>query len=237
MLLGLEEQVTTASELRERFLQANQAYHQEHFEEAQRLYMEILDQIPRNPTVEYNLANTYARLGDIGRAVLHYERALRTWPDDPETRANLELLAPAPHAEPSPLLWPFQWLKRQMNINQWLWMTFGFWLALCVSGSLWALDRARTRLWRFSTVLLTFVFLIGVVFSTCWVLGCSRKAGVMLPEETFARSGPGPKYLESVKLPAGTKVWKIGPPTKGWIRVRTQEGLGAYVQIQDIGWI
>lgn len=39
----------------------------------------------------YNLGNAYFRTGDLGHAVLAYERALRLAPEHPETQANLRL--------------------------------------------------------------------------------------------------------------------------------------------------
>lgn len=40
----------------------------------------------------YNLANSYAQAGQSGRAILNYERALRLAPNDPDIRANLDLV-------------------------------------------------------------------------------------------------------------------------------------------------
>jgi tetratricopeptide (TPR) repeat protein len=40
----------------------------------------------------YNLANSYAQAGQVGRAILNYERALRLAPGDSDIRGNLELV-------------------------------------------------------------------------------------------------------------------------------------------------
>lgn len=40
----------------------------------------------------YNLGNSYAQAGQIGRAILNYERALRLAPGDSDIRGNLELV-------------------------------------------------------------------------------------------------------------------------------------------------
>jgi len=42
-----------------------------------------------NAALEYNLGNVYFRLGDLGRAILHYLRAQRLSPNDPHLTANL----------------------------------------------------------------------------------------------------------------------------------------------------
>jgi len=43
----------------------------------------------RNAALEYNLGNVYFRVGDLGRAILHYRRAQRLAPRDERLRANL----------------------------------------------------------------------------------------------------------------------------------------------------
>lgn len=43
----------------------------------------------RNAALEYNLGNAYFRAGDLGRAILHYRRALRFDPSDVRVQANL----------------------------------------------------------------------------------------------------------------------------------------------------
>jgi tetratricopeptide (TPR) repeat protein len=43
----------------------------------------------RNAALEYNLGNVYFRLGDLGRAILHYRRAQRLGGDDERLAANL----------------------------------------------------------------------------------------------------------------------------------------------------
>lgn len=40
----------------------------------------------------YNLGNSYARYGKVGKAILNYERALRLAPGDSDIRGNLDLL-------------------------------------------------------------------------------------------------------------------------------------------------
>jgi tetratricopeptide (TPR) repeat protein len=78
---------TTPAELFER---GNGAYEQGRFEDAAAAYETILGYGIRDPRVHYNLANAHARLGRLGPAILHYERALRLDPADAEARDNLE---------------------------------------------------------------------------------------------------------------------------------------------------
>src|ERR1700679_140544 len=50
----------------------------------------------------YNLANSYARAGKPGVAVLNYERAALLAPDDPDIDANLEYVRASAHVPSEP---------------------------------------------------------------------------------------------------------------------------------------
>ena len=52
-------------------------------------YRTVLKYRIRDPRVEYNLGNAEFRLGHLGEAILHYERARRMDPTDPDIEANL----------------------------------------------------------------------------------------------------------------------------------------------------
>src|SRR6202011_968808 len=50
----------------------------------------------------YNLANSYARQGKLGMAVLNYERASLLSPNDPDVEANLRYVRAASHVPEPP---------------------------------------------------------------------------------------------------------------------------------------
>ena len=70
--------------------QADSAYNKEDYASASRLYNKYLQEVGQSPTVLYNLANTYYRMGSIGRAIINYERALRLDPSFTDARTNLD---------------------------------------------------------------------------------------------------------------------------------------------------
>ncbi len=82
------------SSSRENPTQANQLYHQ-----AAAGFSALVEAGLRNAALEYNLGNTYYRLGDIGRAVLHYRRAQTLDPGDERLAANLRYARD--HVEPA----------------------------------------------------------------------------------------------------------------------------------------
>jgi tetratricopeptide (TPR) repeat protein len=76
--------------LAEDFGAAQQALVQGQYTQAIDLYLELIQQHGVSAPVLYNLANSYALNGEIGFAILYYERALQVAPGDADIRANLE---------------------------------------------------------------------------------------------------------------------------------------------------
>lgn len=72
------------------FIRANGLYGDEHYADAAAVYERILAGGVESGAVHFNLGNAYLKAGDVGRAVLAYERARRLDPGDPDLRANLD---------------------------------------------------------------------------------------------------------------------------------------------------
>lgn len=73
------------------FLEGNRLYQQEKYPEAIARYEQILQNGLESGEVYYNLGNAYFRSGDMGRAILNYERARRLAPLNDDIRYNLEI--------------------------------------------------------------------------------------------------------------------------------------------------
>src|SRR4051812_5495703 len=73
-------------------LRANDEFAKGEFREAIRDYQTLVDAKQWNAPVFYNLGNAYFRAGDLGKAILNYERALALDPRHPESAANLALV-------------------------------------------------------------------------------------------------------------------------------------------------
>jgi tetratricopeptide (TPR) repeat protein len=74
------------------FQRGNEAYSRGDFEQAIARYEELTASAGLSPAVLFNLANSYAQTGKIGKAVVNYERALRLAPGDSDIIGNLELV-------------------------------------------------------------------------------------------------------------------------------------------------
>lgn len=87
--------ITLATVDNSRFQEANAAYSRNDFTGAIRIYEELLQDHGYSAGVLYNLANSYAQEGKVGKAVLNYERALQLSPNDSDIIGNLQLVRTA----------------------------------------------------------------------------------------------------------------------------------------------
>ena len=71
---------------------ADSAYNELAYSEALRLYEATLDSLGGSADLYYNIANTYYRLQQPGKAILWYERAIMADPTHDDARANLEFV-------------------------------------------------------------------------------------------------------------------------------------------------
>ena len=88
-LLILSLQALAQKQEEETFFRANQAFEQGQYQEAIDRYHHLIDKGYENGHLNYNLANAYLRSEQLGRAILHYERARLLMPRDPDLNFNL----------------------------------------------------------------------------------------------------------------------------------------------------
>lgn len=71
---------------------ADSAYSQDNFVLAEQLYLEAVKCEGTSSVLFYNLGNTYYRQGNLGKAIVNYERALKLDPTNSDARDNLDFV-------------------------------------------------------------------------------------------------------------------------------------------------
>ncbi len=92
------------------FDEGNRRYQEGDYAGAAELYQRILESGVESGELHYNLGNAWFRLGELGPAILHYERARRIMPRDDDLMANLALARSLTVDQVTPL--PGFWLFR-----------------------------------------------------------------------------------------------------------------------------
>ena len=218
------------------FEQANQAYEESRYQEAGRLYEDILTSGVIHGTVLYNLGNTYFKTDRLGEAILAYERARQLLPRDDDVAANLqlarELTADKIVREEPPLL--IRWITspaRNLNFNELTWISFVLYLlsAMLAVIGIWA----RPERWRkkiLVSALVTGILLViaggSLAGKITWQASVTR--AVILAPAVDAHSGPGENYTKIFTAHEGTTV-RVRQQREGWHLITLPNGLGGWI--------
>lgn len=219
------------------FEQGNREYRDGDYQAAITSYLQILESGYESSALYYNIGNSYFKLGDLGRSILFYERALALNPRDDDARANLELARSltADEITPLPGFWPLRALDWWVHAlpSAWLMVIVGFFYLMCM-GALVATILGRSKmldLWgRWVAIVagaLTLVFGLNLVVLEL-ELGEPTEA-IVLADEVAVHSAPSDdQALQVFTIHEGTKA-----------RVDQQSGEWAEIVLADgkVGWV
>lgn len=205
---------------------ANQLYDQGKFAEARAAYQKLANAGEVSANLFYNLGNANQRLGNLGEALLDYERALALDSGHAEARANLKLLRGQTGAVP----WPGSWIDR---LFPWRWIDAHV-VAGCIAG--WAAvfllfaifttqAREKSGLWFGAVVALS---IAGYSAAAVWHIEQDRMLAVVTAKAAEVHLAPAESAAPATVLPAGSEV-----------RVLSERGDWIYCALptQGRGWI
>ena len=212
--------------------EANERYNRGEYKEAAQLYESLIADGFRDPALLYNLGNAYFEQGDFGRAILHYLRAERLSPRDPDIHANLELARN--HTVDELQVEGDSLVASLSNIaHRWmtpaevgtavllLWLLGGLALAvlLVVSG----LRRLAVILRAIIACALILALLMLPFWLSMLYANPYGNTGVVIAEAVEVASGPGPQYATEFTLHSGAQV-RVVDSRKGWVMVELPGG-------------
>ena len=173
----------------------------------------------------YNLANSYARAGKPGMAILNYERAGLLAPGDPDIQANLSFVRASAHL---PAEMP-DTLDRVAKIASPFWMSWLGVLGLVIVGAsvIFGQLSSRQRLARAAASLLG-ITMIALTFCSAVALGPRLHQGVVIAAATPVRVSPVPMGDPLFSLPEGEKV-KITAEHEGFDLIETRAGRTGWI--------
>ena len=179
----------------------------------------------------YNLANSYARAGKPGLAVLNYERAALLAPNDADINANLEYVRASAHVPTEPR-------NRLARIAQVASPALAAWLGVVgialVGAGLLARKRAPRFRWARAGSILLGVALIALTVSNAMLLWPRMHEAVVLVNQTPARVSPVPMGDTAFVLPEAQTV-TMTAEHEDFVLIRTRGGLSGWVARANLG--
>ena len=179
----------------------------------------------------YNLANSYARAGRPGLAVLNYERAALLAPGDADINANLEYVRASAHVPTEPRN-RFARIAQVASPNLAAWI--GILGVVLVAAGLLARRIARRFRWVGAGGILLGVALIALTVSNAMLLWPRMHEAVVLINQTPARVSPVPMGDTAFVLSEAETV-TMTAAHEDFILIRTRGGLSGWVARANLG--
>ena len=222
------------------FEQGNRAYDGERYAEAAEAYRTVLRYRIEDPRVDYNLGNAEFRLGNLGRAILHYERARRLDPSDPDVRQNLAYarslrLDRVPEPErPAAVAWLARVLDR-LGADRLAWIALGLaWLACAVLAWGFAVPGrwSARHGWSLAAVVTALAIVGGAWFGTEHG-GAGNPTAVVVAQLAEVLAGPGANNATLATVHEGLDV-EVWAEREEWLQVRLPNGVSGWVSREAV---
>lgn len=200
----------------------NQLYSNGHFDEAARLYEQLLATGVQDSALYFNLGNAYWQTGQLGRAIVSYERALALDPRDTAVVQNLSLARSAnvdqlETTAISPAHTLAETSRHWLTLNETALLVLVLWYLF--AGLLLALRRTRHTAVRAFTLLVAILFLgSGLVLGSRVYVQEVTPTAVVVTEEAPIYVAPDPGSREAFTLHDGTAV-TIVDEAGAWVQV------------------
>lgn len=212
------------SEFHRQFAVANEHYQNKEYQQALDGYLALMQSGVRDPVLFYNAGNACVKLGQKGRAVIMYERALRLNPRDVAARANLAYVQPVGSIVQPFVLWrPFLFIRDFFALNEWILIADALllWIAIAWSLVLLLREGAVRRVIRGCLIggVLGMAVAAGFLGGR-WYVERGRHIGVIVAKEAVSRHGPSTTFGEHLRLADGTRVEILGHEGNDWLCIR-----------------
>jgi tetratricopeptide (TPR) repeat protein len=220
------------------FFTANQAYQEGRFQDAVDNYEALLASGYRNGHIFYNTGNAYFRLGQLGRAILNYERARVAIPRDADLNFNLrqarDQLRDAVETDKDFVRVALFWLD-YLNLKEL------FWIFAVINILFWGMLTVRLLRrsdWSYYCVLILLIAWVvsGLSFGVQYHRLAFDDRAVILEQEADILAGPDSKDTLLFKLHEGTMVHNERMED-GWSLIRLSDTQRGWIRADALGMI
>lgn len=228
------------TDLRALMEQGNAAYQAGNYQEALRLYQNILQEGATSGELCFNLGNAYFRLGDMGRAILYYERARRLLPRSESVSFNLRLanLYVKDRIEVPPPFFLYRWYKHltdSMTARGWglLLSLLLFFSALLTLVCQWFELKFTRVLKKIALMLAVVGLLVLTPFISRYNYEANSREAIVLSPVVTCLAAPQLGSTELFVVHCGTKVKILGTDGE-WYKIELLDGKQGWALQRDV---
>ncbi len=210
------------------FETANKLFEQGKFAEAAKAYETMRTNGPTSAALHFNLGNARFKSGQPGKAIFHFQQALRLAPRDPDIRANLQFARRSLGATVEEPLGRHL-LRSLHTLDEWAWLAgggLGAWFLLLALGE--ALPARRAAFAWLTKTLGVFAIVCAALLAAAHADRRTAHEAVVVVPEAPVRPGPLVESKPAFTLRDGTEVVVLDAKDD-WLQVRDAS--------QRAGWL
>ena len=185
--------------------------------------------------LELNLGRAYAETGELGRAVLHTERARRLGADDAAAqnlrliRARLDLeVEPVPPTDAAA-----QWLAERIGVVPLAVLAFGLYLAVAVILGLAVWHRALPLKHRRALLVLVPLLIVTGVAAASASWSETRPRAIVVADTAVVRNAPTPEAGRRGEVAEG-QMLVVTDRRESWLEIRLGDGTTGWASADDV---
>ncbi|MBT8377635.1 MAG: hypothetical protein KJN64_00235 [Ignavibacteria bacterium] len=216
--------------------QAGEFYRNGEFDKAIEIYEDLRNEGYEGTSLYFNLANSYYRVGELGYAIVNYERALKFSPTDEDIKHNLAFanLSTVDRIQPLPTFFLFEWwevILESFSVNAWTYTAFIFYLILLFLFVFYffATSISQQKIILFSGLATLAVLAITV---SLLIVKANREqtqiSGVVVEQSITVKTSPDTKSTDAFVIHEGLKL-KLEDKLDDWVKIRLADG--------KVGWL
>lgn len=221
--------------------QGDSAYRAGNYTEALGIYERVINEGYTSADLYYNLGNTYYRTGQLGLAILNYERALRLQPSMDDARENLELANShtIDRITPLPKIFLVAWydaLLIHISPSAWRLITLLLFAFVCAASVVIVL--ARNIGWRKGAFAVLVAGGVLCILSLLLLFASTSRfnahaQAIVIQSSITVKNSPEQQSVDKLILHEGTKV-TISETLADWHKVTLPDGTTGWCQASDI---
>lgn len=240
-LLALSSEKVPGQNIDGSMKQAEEYYRNAQFDEAIKIYEQLINDGYEGTSLYFNLANSYYRIGKLGYGILNYERALKLSPADEDVKHNLAFanLSTVDRIQPLPSFFLFEWwesLLASMTVNGWTYLAYLFFITLIIFISFYFFAKTifQQKLILFSGLGILTIFLIVL---SLLIVKINREenviGGVVIGQSVTVKTSPDEKGTDAFVIHEGLKV-NLEDRIDNWLKIKLADGKVGWVENNEV---